>query len=104
MTGALRRGSELLLESDHHLARLDLRAGNLTEGRGPEARIRIPEHRMVEDVLDVDSHLEPLPGSDADILEQHGVEDLNGLSEQLRIRGAVPGTSGGGCEKAVASK
>src|SRR5688572_13229777 len=33
---------------------------------------------MVEDVLSLDSHLDPLPGSNADVLDQNGVEHLNG--------------------------
>ena len=53
-------GSEVELQPEHHLARTDLCTGDLTEGRGPEARIRIAEHRMVENVLRLDSRFEPL--------------------------------------------
>ena len=74
---AERGESEVVLESEHHLARTDLGAGNLTEGRRSEAGVGIAEHWMIEDVLGLDSNLQPLPVSNGDFLTQHGVEDLD---------------------------
>src|SRR5687767_8702799 len=61
------RSSEVVLESEHHLARPDLGAGDLTERRRAEARIRICEHRMIEDVLGLDAQLDPLIGANRDV-------------------------------------
>src|SRR5688572_17978980 len=70
--------SEVVLQPEHHLACADFRAGNLSEGCRPEARVRITEDRVIEDVLRLDSELEPLTRTNLDVLHQHGVEDLDG--------------------------
>ena len=75
--GTMAPGSEVVLESEHHLARPDLRARNLAEGRRSEAGVGIAEDWFVEYVLGLDSNLEPLPIWSGDFLTHNGVEDLD---------------------------
>ena len=56
-----RGGSEVVLESEHHLARPDLRAGNLAECRRSKHGVGIAEDWFVEYVLGLDSNLQALP-------------------------------------------
>jgi hypothetical protein len=63
--------SEVVLESQHHLARPDFRRRDLTELCRPELRggvDRIAENRMVENVLGFDANLDPPARPNVDVL------------------------------------
>jgi hypothetical protein len=72
-----RAGSEVVLESEHHLTRPDLRPRNLAEGRRAEHGVGIAEDWFVQNVLGLDSNLQPLPIWSGDFLTHNGVEDLD---------------------------